>query len=345
MNNENKLSSDEIALYDRQIRLWGMAAQARMRSTQVLLIGIGAIGQEIAKNIVLSGIGQLTLLDDRILTEEDLGSQFFVSKNEVSMKRLEAAGPRIADLNPRVTLHVDTDKLRAKNDEYFSKFDLIVGTELIPADASWLNDATRRLNIPLYITGSNGLSAYCFIDLIQFDSQDTKLQSQIPTKLGKVSKNRTITNIEIKEDSNNNDKKQEIITTRHIYKSFSELLKTFTFEGLHRRQIKRMSNMVPLTLALLTIPEELNNEQLTIDQLKEYTLKVCNQGGLLKDILRDESIEQMVRQRNIEFSPVAAIMGGAVAQDVINILGKKQSPLNNFIVFDGITLDMPIYEL
>lgn len=72
-----KLSEDEIALYDRQIRLWGLAAQTNMRIAKVLLVNIGSIGTEVAKNIVLSGIGHLTVLDSHIVNETDLGSQFF----------------------------------------------------------------------------------------------------------------------------------------------------------------------------------------------------------------------------------------------------------------------------
>lgn len=36
-----------------------------------------------------------------------------------------------------------------------------------------------------------------------------------------------------------------------------------------------------------------------------------------------------------ELAPVAAILGGVLAQDVINVLGKREQPLQNFLVFDG----------
>src|SRR5690242_17909257 len=64
---------DEIALYDRQIRLWGMAAQAKIQNANILLITIRALANEIAKNLVLAGVGSLTLLDNAIVAEADLG--------------------------------------------------------------------------------------------------------------------------------------------------------------------------------------------------------------------------------------------------------------------------------
>ena len=81
--NGEALTADEIALYDRQLRLWGIEAQNRMRKANVLLITIKSLGSEIAKNIVLAGVGSLTVLDSGIVTEEDVASQFFVSEGDL----------------------------------------------------------------------------------------------------------------------------------------------------------------------------------------------------------------------------------------------------------------------
>ena len=90
---------DEINLYDRQIRLWGMDAQEksvgsvspfeitsnpfRLRTAKLLLIGLRALGSEVAKNLVLAGIGCLTIVDDGQVTEADLGAQFLISQEDV----------------------------------------------------------------------------------------------------------------------------------------------------------------------------------------------------------------------------------------------------------------------
>ena len=44
-----------------------------------------ALANEVAKNLVLGGIGSLTILDDQLVTEDDLGSQFFLSELHVGM--------------------------------------------------------------------------------------------------------------------------------------------------------------------------------------------------------------------------------------------------------------------
>lgn len=89
------LSADEIALYDRQIRLWGAQAQERIRSAHILLVSLRALGTEIAKNLVLAGISSLTIIDDSTVTGEDLGAQYFLRDDDVGKPVCAAHSPRI----------------------------------------------------------------------------------------------------------------------------------------------------------------------------------------------------------------------------------------------------------
>jgi ubiquitin-like 1-activating enzyme E1 A len=77
------LSADDFALYDRQIRLWGAQAQERIRNAHILLVSLRALGTEIAKNLTLAGISSLTIVDDEPVTEEDLGSCYFLRDEDV----------------------------------------------------------------------------------------------------------------------------------------------------------------------------------------------------------------------------------------------------------------------
>lgn len=83
MAEADNMSADEIALYDRQIRLWGVQAQEKIRTANILLVSIKALANEIAKNLVLAGIGSITLADRELVTEDDLGAQFLLSQTDV----------------------------------------------------------------------------------------------------------------------------------------------------------------------------------------------------------------------------------------------------------------------
>lgn len=54
-----------------------------MRSANILLISVKALGTEIAKNLILNGIGSLTIVDSEQVTEDDLGAQYYVREEDV----------------------------------------------------------------------------------------------------------------------------------------------------------------------------------------------------------------------------------------------------------------------
>ena len=55
----------------------------RLRTANVLLISMRALANEIAKNLVLAGIGSLTLQDSQVVVDDDLGAQFFISAQDI----------------------------------------------------------------------------------------------------------------------------------------------------------------------------------------------------------------------------------------------------------------------
>ena len=55
----------------------------RLRSANILLVTMKSLANEVAKNLVLAGIGSLTVLDHESVTEEDLGAQFFVYEEHI----------------------------------------------------------------------------------------------------------------------------------------------------------------------------------------------------------------------------------------------------------------------
>ncbi|EJW78765.1 hypothetical protein WUBG_10325, partial [Wuchereria bancrofti] len=63
--NTYTISEDEKAVYDRQIRLWGLETQNRLRSSTVLVAGLSGCGSEVSKNLMLTGLKSLTLLDNK----------------------------------------------------------------------------------------------------------------------------------------------------------------------------------------------------------------------------------------------------------------------------------------
>ena len=83
MTADKKIDADEAKLYDRQIRLWGVEAQNRMKNSKVLLVGIRGLNAEVCKNIVLSGIDTAHVLDPHPTVIADLAANFFLTPEDV----------------------------------------------------------------------------------------------------------------------------------------------------------------------------------------------------------------------------------------------------------------------
>lgn len=71
-------------LYSRQLYVLGHDAMRRMASSDVLISGLGGLGVEIAKNVILGGVKSVTLHDrESMCSLRELGSQFYLTENDL----------------------------------------------------------------------------------------------------------------------------------------------------------------------------------------------------------------------------------------------------------------------
>ena len=57
-----------------------------MRNATILVMRLKGTATETIKNIVLAGIGKLVIVDDKDVSEEDLGACFFFRDGDVGKK-------------------------------------------------------------------------------------------------------------------------------------------------------------------------------------------------------------------------------------------------------------------
>lgn len=82
----------------------GAGGQLALEETHILLInnGPGVTGVETLKNLVLPGIGNFSILDSAIVTEADLGVNFFLDDDSLGKFRAEETVKLLEELNPDV---------------------------------------------------------------------------------------------------------------------------------------------------------------------------------------------------------------------------------------------------
>lgn len=345
------VSADEIALYDRQIRLWGMAAQAKIQSANILLITIKALANEIAKNLVLAGIGSLTLLDGAVVTEADRGSQFFLSDDDsiIGQNRAQAASAALQKLNPRVRVHVDTEGVKTKGPSYFAGFDIVIATDLDPESFNIINTATRLNCKAFYAAGCHGLYGFIFSDLIEHDYVIQRDLGNVPTIPGPETRTRTIVDVQTRKEG---PKTIESVTKRELYSTWFLASDVGGLPEEYTQSRRRLKSVTPALSCLRALWEFMQIQGGRVpsnrDDLKMFT-QIATQKhkalGLPSETLRPEFLRSFLQNLVSEISPVAAILGGQLAQDVINVLGQTQQPIQNMVVFDGNTMEGLMYPL
>ncbi|KAL4890449.1 hypothetical protein BDV59DRAFT_184540 [Aspergillus ambiguus] len=344
------ISADEIALYDRQIRLWGVKAQEKLRSANILLITFKALANEVAKNLVLAGIGTLTIIDHETVKEEDLGAQFFVTEDQVGQNRAQAASAAIHAMNPRVQLRIDTEDVHSKPADFFAQFDVTIATELDFATYTTINAACRIASRPFYAAGLHGFYGFIFADLITHDFVIERSRSNAPSAPAtQETPTRSIVQITTKKE---NERVVEMVTKRETYSPLI-LANTSPLPDDFTRLPRRRRQVTPLLTCLRALWEfqKLSGgrtptfshqdlelfTKLTRDRHQELKLDIAT--------LDSEFLRTFLQNLGCELSPVAAFVGGKLAQDVINVLSAREQPIQNLLLFDADKSLAPIYPL
>ena len=134
-----QITIEELTLYDRQIRLWGLEAQKRIKESRLCILTrkINGVVNELLKNLILAGVGSLSLISDhRLSGEEDLACAFSICASlfEQDLTTAMAIGEpvvflirnQLQKLNPSVKLEVGMDMEVIQDQTYFSFFDLVI---------------------------------------------------------------------------------------------------------------------------------------------------------------------------------------------------------------------------
>jgi len=315
------LTEEEVGRLDRQIRVWGFEAQQRLVMHHILVVRLKGTATEVIKNIVLSGIGKLVIMDGEEVSEEDLGSGFFFRDEDVGKKRVDAARDRIESLNPLVTVETVTTFAGLEGPDFDATVrgvDLVCITDWDREGLIRMNEACRRLGKPFYAGGTYGVLGYIFCDLLTHEY---------------VAPN----------DRSAPKEAQKNIKLFATYPPLSDALNhrwtTFT-----KRQTKELNPSVVFAILALWEYQKVHGHLPTgsadIAELHSIANAKISAADVQKQVLEtipSELIQSLSETARTEFSPVCAIVGGMLAQDILKTLAARDPPIANFFTFDGNT--------
>ena len=137
----NVLRGIDEDLHSRQLAVYGRSAMKRLAVTNVLISGLSGLGAEIAKNVILAGVRGVTLHDTKVASIADLGSNFYLSEEDVGKNRAFASLKSFRELNPAVKIVASDEPLTT---DLCARHSIVVLTEVPTQKAVELNDFCRN---------------------------------------------------------------------------------------------------------------------------------------------------------------------------------------------------------
>jgi ubiquitin-like 1-activating enzyme E1 A len=252
-------------------------------------------------------------------------------------------------LNPRVAVRTDSSNILTKDQTYYAPFQLVIACDQNLETMSTINAACRLVNRPFYASGIHGFYGFIFADLIEHDYIIERETSNMPAVIKQESATRSIIGASTKKQ---NGKNIEIVTKREIYSPLL-LANTSPLPDDFIRNRRKMKSVTPLLPCLRALWDFERNHHHLPDQnskpdLAEFTRMATNKLKELQmpvETLTAEFLRSFLHSIGSEIVPTAAFVGGRLAEDAINVLGKREQPIQNFVMFDGENFDGPIYAL
>ncbi|OMP08366.1 UBA/THIF-type NAD/FAD binding protein [Corchorus olitorius] len=303
-----ELTEQETALYDRQIRVWGADAQRRLSKSHILVYGMKGTVSEFCKNIVLAGVGSVTLVDDRLVTEEALSANFLIlpDENLYNVKTLaEVCCDSLKEFNPMVHVSVEKGDISTFGVEFFEKFDVVVVSCCSLSRKKLINQKCRKLSkrVAFYTVDCRGSSGEIFVDLQNYKYSKKKLEETVECELDYPSFEESIS-----------------VPWRSLPKRVSKLY--FAMRVIE--QFEDFEGRNPGETSIADLP--------SVMKLKK---ELCETNSMNESQISDALLERLLTDTS-EFPPACAIIGGILGQEVIKAISGKGDPLKNFFFFDAV---------
>ncbi|AYF53271.1 hypothetical protein DFH04_00225 [Clostridium novyi] len=144
---------DLIKRYDRQINFFGdfingdrqsIDAQKRLKESNVLIFGCGAIGGDIAIQLTMCGVENFILYDYDLVEESDVSRHMYFRKEYVGMKKVEALENYLITINKNIKIKKIDDILlpNKKIDKLIDEATFIVNT----ADEPYIGYTSMKIS-------------------------------------------------------------------------------------------------------------------------------------------------------------------------------------------------------
>ena len=125
---------------DRTRLLLGDDSVSRLKSKNVLIVGLGGVGATASEMICRAGVGKITIVDSDIINNTNINRQLLALHSNIGMNKSAVMGQRLRDINPDVELTI-IDKFVEEG----------LSTEILSPKFDYVVDAIDTLSPKIYL--------------------------------------------------------------------------------------------------------------------------------------------------------------------------------------------------
>ena len=336
------------SLYSRQLYAIGKETMQSLITSKVLIINLDPLAIEICKNIILMGVGTITLADgDTIISYKDYGTNYYINENDIGKKRSDIIGKRIGELNTNCIINKYSGKI---NENIISKYDLVVFIDCKFNEYYFkLNEFCRTKNIKTIFTSSHGFYGYIFCDFYNYitnDNDGEKIKAGLilscNDKICCTDKNHDFSignKFKMNNSLDNNIYEIiKIINTREfiINQNIETLGEYSEIKNIFEIKFKSLRDSITSPEFIITDFSDFEMPS----KLHDINVKILSEQ---KDILNldDPLVKKILDAYDGQLVPVNSIIGGLVAHNIISGLSNKYTPINQWLYYECLKICTP----
>lgn len=164
---QNILQESDFIRYGRQINYFSeffddyekaLNAQKKLMETKVLIFGCGAVGGNIAIQLLMAGVRNLTIFDFDRVESSDCARHLFFSEESAGMLKTDALKDYLLKIDGKANIHTINEGLQPSTDieNYINNYDFVINTldePYIGYTAAKISRICMKYKIPHFIGG------------------------------------------------------------------------------------------------------------------------------------------------------------------------------------------------
>lgn len=343
--------------FDRQNRTYGAEATLKLNTSSVVIVGLNGLATETCKNLCLSGIKKIYLIQDGFVDDSDLSTGFYFNKFSLGLNKADVLKEKLSELNPYVEIvslaldELDMTKLNSVVLLHNGNLEKALN----------LNKICRESNNKFIWIMNKGVAGFTFVDTLDnFESSDLTGEIKESIQLSSINKDGLVT---CAQNNSHEFQTGDYVTLYNLEGiNLNFINKLWTVEVVNKTSFKLLD--FPKENFTFTNGSAILEKKLTIinhkslsEQVENKSIEGFNQefdSKVIDLVLNEEEkegfwsdemelfldtfdysndLKKLVRAKKLQLMSVVSILGSIAANEVIKLITNKFLPVSQWIVY------------